>query len=165
MRSRLLRRWRRKLLQQRRDVLANSSWPYTTLTWPICGSCSSSMVKRDWPIRRRWSAAFHRAAAPDATPAPTIFITGQRQLMLQRVGIHADPMEESSNASSSTGFHTRISRSDPHDPALTGCSSHHNPVRHVVAMTIAQLAANPDKEYRARSFAIARSRPLASRSG
>ncbi len=109
--------------------------------------------------------AFHRAVAPDATPAADDLHHRQRQLMLQRIGIHADPHGRKSNASSSTGFHTRISPFRPACPALTGCSSHHNPVRARRDDAITQLAANPDEEYRAKIFRNARSRPLASRSG
>ncbi len=111
--------------------------------------------------RRRWSAAFHRAAALMPLQLQAIFVTGQRQLMLRVSASTRIPMEESSNASSSTGSIPEYRRSDPHGPALTGCSVIIIRCAHVVTMTITQLAAIPTRNTAPRSFAIARSRPLA----
>ncbi len=89
-----------------------------------------------------------------------IFVTGQRQLMLSVSASTRIPMEESSNASSSTGSTPEYLRSDPHGPALTGCPVIIIRCAHVVTMTITQLAAIPTRNTAPRSFAIARSRPL-----
>ncbi len=80
--------------------------------------------------RRRWSAAFHRAAAPDAIPAaddlhhrsaPTDASTCRHP--------RGSPWKKAQTHLPVQGSTPEYRRSDPHDPALTGCSSHHNPVR------------------------------------
>ena len=81
-------------------------------------------------LSNRWSAAFHRAAAPDATPAPDDLHHRSAPTDASTCRHpRGSPWKKAQTHLPVQGSTPEYRRSDPHDPALTGCSSHHNPVR------------------------------------